>query len=327
MKQTPYGHFTADERDRIAHLWAKGHPLSEIARRLDRHKSSISREIRRNSSKTFGLYLAHKAQGRAQERASESHKRPRLKQKQIRSYVHTKMKLGWSPEQIAGRLPIDRPGQSISTETIYQYVYDPGVRKDLDLVRFLPRRHKKRQQKGHRSTHKSSHIPNRIDILKRPKHIGARKQFGHWETDAAVSRQSKAAINMTCERKSRYSIITKMKQKSARHTVRSVSRALRAFPGKARRTLTYDNGSENTDHDTINDQLGTRSYFCQPYHSWEKGTVENTIGLLRRVFPKKTDFATVSQRELTRLQIRLNNRPRKCLSFKTPKEVFQRCCT
>jgi IS30 family transposase len=327
MKNQSYAHITSDERDQIALWWNQGIALSDIAQRLGRNKSSISREIHRNKSAVFDVYLAHKAHARSAERASRTHRRPRLKENLICSYVTEKLQLGWSPEQIAGRLPLEHVGKRISTEAIYQFVYDPSVRKEFDLVPFLTRRHRKRQKKGHRKTHKSSHIPNRIDILRRPKHIAVRKQFGHWESDAAVSRQSKAAINVTTERKSRYTVLRKMHQKSAPQTVRSVTRALKDFPGKARRSLTYDNGAENVDHDTINDRLGTRSYFCQPYHSWEKGTVENTIGLVRRRYPKKTNFALVSQRHLTQLQHRLNNRPRKCLSFKTPNEVFNRCCT
>jgi len=327
MKRSHYSHILAEERDRISYYRSQALSIREIAERLGRSPSSISREIQRNQSAVFELYLGHAAQMRTERRLSKAHIRPRLKSPLVRSYVKCKLECGWSPEQIAGRLPIDHPGKSISTEAIYQYVYDPAVRVQCDLVPFLARRHKKRQSKGHRKTHKSSHIRNRIDIIRRPEHIGNRKQFGHWESDAAISRQSIAAVNVTCERKSRYTVITKMKRKSAPQTVRSVSKALKDLPGKARRTLTYDNGSENVDHDTINDRLCTRSYFCQPYHSWEKGTVENTIGLMRRVFPKKTDFANVSQRQLTSFQRRLNNRPRKCLFFKTPNEVFRKCCT
>lgn len=326
MKQSSYGHLSSDERDQIARWWAQGQTVSEIGHRLRRHKSSISREIRRNKTSVYDVYLGYKAHCRAKQRASKTHQRSRLKNDRTRAYVNAKLVCGWSPEQIAGRLPMDYPGNTISTEAIYQYVYDPVVRKEFDLVSLLARRHKKRQIKGHRKTHKSSHIPNRIDILKRPEHIDNRKQFGHWEIDAVVSRQSKDAVNVTCERKSRYVVMTKMKHNSAPQTTRSVIRALDSLPSKARRSLTYDNGSENVDHDIINQRLHTRSYFCQPYHSWEKGTVENTIGLLRRVYPKKTNFALLSQKYLTRLQNLLNNRPRKCLSFKTPKEIFLRCC-
>jgi IS30 family transposase len=327
MKNPSYEHISADERDQIAHWYNAALSLSDIAGRLGRHKSSISREIQRNKSTVFEVYHAHKAHVRAEERAKKTHQRPRLKHRRIRHYVETKLKLGWPPEQIAGRLPIDHRGFTISMEAIYQYIYDSSVRKHSDYVPLLTRRHERRQRKGHRKTHKSSHIPLRVDILQRPRHIAKRQQCGHWEADAVISRQSPAAINVTCERKSRYTFITKMNQKSAPQTVRAITKSLRCLPGKVRRTLTYDNGSENVEHDTINHQLGTRSYFCQPYRSWEKGTVENTIGLVRRRYPKKTDFAKISQRQLSQLQYRLNTRPRKCLSFRTPNEIFQRCCT
>lgn len=327
MKKNQYRHLDADERDHIAHWRSQGSTLSEIAHRLGRDKSSISREIRRNKSATYAVYLAHKAQARSEERARYTHQRPRLKHPQLRRYVHDKLKLGWSPEQIAGRWSEGHPKLRISTEAIYQYLYDPQVRKQTDLVSLLPRRHKKRHLKGHRKTHRNSHIPNRIDISKRPQHIARRKQPGHWESDSVISRQSPDAVNVICERTSRYAVLTKMRRKSAPQTVRAVKRALKPVPKNVRRTITYDNGTENVAHDSINRQLSMQSYFCQPYRSWEKGTVENTIGLLRRVFPKKTDFAHITQRELTKLQHRLNNRPRKCLSFKTPNEVFHLCCT
>ena len=322
-----YTHLTPEERDEIAVLHAQGISLNSIAVQLRRSVSTISREKERNGSPIYDLYHAHHAQQRAAERKSNAHRRPRLKDITIRRYVTRKVKQGWSPEQITGRLSVDYPRLSISHEAIYQYLYDRDVRQQEDLVPYLARAHRRRQCKGHRHTHRSSHIPHRISINDRPQHILNRKQFGHWETDAVVSRKSAAALNVTVERKSRFTIITKMSRKSAQYTSRALTRSLGRVPVHARRTITYDNGSENVEHQQVNDALGTRSYFCNPYHSWEKGTDENTIGLIRRVFPKKTDFSQVSPTEIKTLERRLNNRPRKCLSFKTPLELFHSCCT
>ena len=322
-----YTHLSPEERDEIAVLFAQGISLNNIAIRLRRSVSTISREREGNGSPIYDVYHAHRAQQRAAERKSNAHRRPRLKNSAIRRYVTSMVKQGWSPEQITGRLSTDYPRLSISHEAIYQYLYDRNVRQRQDLVPYLARAHKRRQRKGHRHTHRSSHIPHRIGIDDRPQHILNRKQFGHWETDAVVSRKSAAALNVTVERKSRFTIITKMHRKSAQYTRRALTRALGRVPVDARRTITYDNGSENVEHRQVNDVLGTRSYFCNPYHSWEKGTDENTIGLIRRVFPKKTDFSSVSRSEIKTLERRLNNRPRKCLSFKTPLEVFHSCCT
>jgi len=321
-----FTHLTPEERDEIAILRAQCKSLNDIAQKLQRPKSTISRELRRNRSPVYNVYLSHRAQQRTMERKSAAHRRPRLKRETIRYYVTGKLKQGWSPEQIAGRLGIEYPGLSISHEAIYQYLYDSRVRRNDDLVPYLARAHKRRQQKGHRHTHRSLHIPQRISINERPQHISTRKQFGHWETDSVISRQSVAALNVSVERKSRFIKITKMAQKSAQQTRCALTRTLSRLPVQARRTITYDNGSENVEHLHVNKVLGTQSYFCNPYRSWEKGTNENTIGLIRRVYPKKTNFDHVSRAYVKALERRLNNRPRKCLSFKTPIEVFRACC-
>lgn len=322
-----YGHLSPEERDEIAMLYAQDVSLNDIAKRLKRSTSTVSREIQRNGSQITIVYHARQAQQRATERNSQSHSRARLKNTGIRRYVISKVKHGWSPEQIAGRLPTKHPDWKISHEAIYQYIYDKNVRLEEDLVPYLARGHSKRQHKGHRHTHTSSHIPHRISINERPKRILKRNQFGHWETDSVVSRQSLNALNVIVERKSRYTVITKLKRKSAQQTRFAVTHALSHLDAPARRTITYDNGSENVEHRQTNKNLGTRSYFCNPFHSWEKGTVENTIGLIRRVFPKKTDFSKLTHYEIKTLERKLNNRPRKCLSFKTPLEVFSACCT
>jgi IS30 family transposase len=236
----------------------------------------------------MNVYLSHRAQQRAAERKSAAHQRPRLKHSMIRCYVTRKLKQGWSPEQIAGRLSIEYPALSVSHEAIYQYLYDSRVRQNNDLVPYLPCAHKRRQLKGHRHTHRSPHIPHRTSIDERPASISTRKQLGHWETDSVISRQSTAALNVSVERKSRFSKITKMTQKSAHQTRCALTRTLSRLPLHARRTVTYDNGSENVEHVRVNEVLGTHSYFCNPYRSWEKGTSENTIGLIRRLYPKKT---------------------------------------
>lgn len=322
-----FTHLTPEERDEIAVMRAQGKSLNDIAHKLQRTKSTISRELRRNRSLIYNVYLSHRAQQRAAERKSVAHQRPRLKHSMIRCYVTRKLKQGWSPEQIAGRLSIEYPALSISHEALYQYLYDSRVRQNNDLVPYLPRAHKRRQLKGHRHTHRSLHIPHRISIDERPASISTRKQFGHWETDSVISRQSTAALNVSVERKSRFSKITKMTQKSAQQTRCALTRTLSRLPRHARRTVTYDNGSENVEHFRVNEVLGTQSYFCNPYRSWERGTNENTIGLIRRLYPKKTNFNHLSHTDVKALERRLNNRPRKCLSFKTPFEVFSACCT
>jgi IS30 family transposase len=149
-----------------------------------------------------------------------------------------------------------------------------------------------------------------------------RRRIGHWETDTAVSRQSPQALQITVERKTRYARLARLPKKGAREMSIALTRRLSRYPEGLRRSITYDNGSENTEHRRTNQVLGTRSYFCEPFHSWERGTVENTIGLVRRFFPKRTDFATISKNQIQSVERWLNHRPRKCLGFKTPAEVF-----
>ena len=301
----------------IAVLKAKGTTLSDMARELGRHKSTISRELDRNAPPTNkGYYLSHKAQERAFNRWSATHKRERLKSEEIREYVESRLKNGWSPEIIAGRLSIEKPGKAISHEAIYQYIYE--TRKEL--VSCLLRRHRKRMKKGHSRKHQKSHIPNRVSISERPGIVEDRVRVGDWEVDSMVSRQSKSAINVLVDRRTRIAVLNKLEQKTAGATAAVIVESLIKYP---RHTITYDNGSENTGHEEINKVLDIKSYFCYPYHSWEKGTVENTIGLIRRFLPKKTDMANVSKGEIMEIEGWLNNRPRKCLNYKTSLEVFE----
>jgi IS30 family transposase len=325
MKTQTYCQLSSEERDTIAYKYAQGASLGEIAQALGRNKSTISRELRRNKAPLYDVYLANRAQQRAAARQSEAHRRPRLKSERIRRYVRRNLMIGWSPEQIAGRLPIDHPDLSISHEAIYQYLYNRDIRRQEDLVPYLARAHKRRQIKGHRHTHRSLHIPERTAITQRPSHIRKRTQLGHWEADAVFARHSVSGLQVIVERKTRFTKLIKLKERSARRVRSALTRTLRRYPSSTRRTITYDNGSENVLHQEINRVLGTRSYFCTPFHSWEKGTVENTIGLLRRVFPKKTNFDGVSPKAITSVEHRLNNRPRKVLHYKTPSEEFNRC--
>jgi len=160
-----------------------------------------------------------------------------------------------------------------------------------------------------------------VGIAKRPGVVEQRKQIGHWESDTVVSRESLVSLNVLVERKTRLTCLDRVERKTAEACSDAIISALENWPSKWLCSLTYDNGSENVLHQVVNSALGTRSYFCNPYHSWEKGTVENTIGIIRRLWPKKTDFSKLSQRDIIMMQAWLNNRPRKCLKFKTPIEA------
>lgn len=321
MKKTSYSHLTVEERDQISVLKAEGLSFRSIASELGRHHTTISRELDRNAPPVRkGRYLSHKAHERSVQTKSQAHQRDRLKNEEIQQYVEKGLSIHWSPEQISGRMASDLEGQTISHEAIYQYIY----KERHDLVEALTRHHRKRQKRGHSRKHRKPHIPNRISIEKRPKFIEKRIQAGHWERDSLVSRASKACLDVKVERKSRKVLLDKLKRKTAKYVRIVAITRLKRFPSHLRRSLTYDNGSEHAEHEKINKALGTRSYFCHPYSSWERGTNENTNGLIRRFLPKKTDFSKVSMKQIKRIEFLLNNRPRKCLNYRTPEEVFLR---
>lgn len=313
-----YKQITIDERDLIAIHRANGFSMNDIAKMLGRNKSTISRELTRNSAKQSKTYLPHQAQKRAQIRKKQAAMKEELKCHKIRNFVKNKLKDGWSPEIIAGTLASGSQKFKISHESIYLYIY----KKRPDLVQYLARAHRKRFKRVPKSNKKINRIPNRISIDQRPEEINNRTEFGHWESDAIVSKQSKVALSVSIERISKLVKIKKIKQNKASMFSKAVIRRMKGLPACARRSITYDNGLENVLHEHINDQLNTDSYFCNPYHSWEKGSVENVNGLIRRFLPKKTDFAKITHKRIKEIESLLNNRPRKCLGFKTPNQVF-----
>lgn len=316
----PYQHLTHHERDLLAVLRSRGQPLRQIARVLGRDPGTLSRELRRNAPPVHtGYYLAHKAHTRSEERNRRSRTHPRLKNAVIRRYVADRLRIGWSPELIAGCLPMRRAGSAISHEAIYQWIYTEA----RHLIPCLVRAHRTRKPRGYSRKHQKTHIPERVSIHQRPAHVLGRRRIGHWETDTMVSRQSLQALQVTVERKTRYARLAQLTRKGSREMSTALTRRLSRYPQGMRRSITYDNGSENTEHGHTNQVLGTRSYFCEPFHSWERGTVENTIGLVRRFFPKQTDLAQISKNRVQSVERWLNHRPRKCLGFKTPAEVFK----
>jgi transposase, IS30 family len=317
-----YIQLTSEERDRIAVLRAQEKNSSDIAWILGRSKSTICRELKRNKSPVYGIYLSHKAHERAAKRKYEAALRPRLKDSALMGYVIKKLRRGWSPEQIAGRIAQELPGQSISHEAIYQFIYDRQTLKEMDLRPLLPRRHRKRLPYGHSRKHRKLHIPQRVSINERPAAINERLEYGHWEADTMIARQSVSSLGIALERLSRRMHIAKLPAQTARNLRTALNRRLGRHPQHLRKSITYDNGAENVEHMLTNKVLGTKSYFCEPYHSWEKGAVENGLSLIRRFLPKKTNFDTITTEEVKQIETLLNNRPRKCLSFKTPNEVF-----
>lgn len=315
----PYKHLSHTEREEIAVLKAEGKSMREIAVALGRNPGTISRELNRNTPPIRMRYSALKAELRAEHRLREPRRIPRLKSPILRRYVQWRIKGGWSPEQIAGRLKQQNAKIGISHEAIYQWIYEDATH----LIPFLVRAYKKRQRRGYSRRHGKTHIPDRIPIALRPKSVEERKEPGHWEADTMVHKQGKTAIQAAVERVTRFTKLAKLPRKNAREMRTSLNRRLCHFPPSLLRSITYDNGPENTDHMLVNEVLGTRSYFCAPFHSWEKGTVENTIGVVRRFLPKKTNFAYVHEDKIKYIENWLNSRPMKCLNYRTPAEVMR----
>ncbi len=318
-----YSHLTVTERERLSKMFYQGRSLNQIAKALGRSRSSISRELKRNGTAKYRLYAPCRAQFRSDERRKRASRRPRLRDEAVRSYVREKLVLGWSPEIIAGRLRLEHPGLHVSHEAIYQYIYDRRTKDRKELVELLRRTHRRRERRGIGRKVRKTKIPNRIPIDLRPKSVDARRVYGHWEGDTMVSVKSPPVLNSLTERKSRLLLLTKLERKVASETKRAVLERLGGLPPALRRTLTLDNGTENTLHEEITGEIGIQCYFAKPYASWQRGTNEQTNGMVRWYLPKGTDFREVSAEEIAEVEARINNRPRKCLKYKTPLEVFR----
>jgi IS30 family transposase len=309
------------ERDEIAILRSSGSSNKEIARKLKRDPSTIGREIARNSFKGK-YYVAIHAQGRWEKRKSSSGKRHPLKNKKVFKWVILRLLRGWSPEQISGRMrlvfPTD-PNMRICPETIYAFTYSDKY-KYRKLWEYLPRGRKKRKHKSGRSVRKEC-IPGRISIHLRPSIVDGNTDFGHFEGDTVEGKAHKASVHTEVERFSRKYFVKKVESITSEEALRAQIEIFTNLPEEARKSVTLDNGRENHLHGKLN-KLGMKTYFCDPYSSWQKGSNEYHNSLLRRYFPKGTDFSKVTQEEIDDCVSEINNTPRKCLGYYTPNEVF-----
>lgn len=316
-----YRQLRAHDRDFLA-IW-KGAGLSnkEIGRRLKRSVSTIGRELKRNGL-SGGRYVSIRAQIQRDRRQTIAKRRHPLKSPEVYSYTLDKLRSSWSPEQISGRLKLERGHSVICPETIYQFVYRKQY-KEKKLWEYLPRKQKGRQQHYGRSVQKER-IPQRVSIHLRPNVIDKRQEFGHWEGDTVEGRRSeKDGIHTEVERVTRFFLARKVDRIASAETIRVQYRIFQHLPESARQSTTLDNGREQHRHLALR-FLKMRTYFADPYASWQRGTNENSNGLLRRYLPKKTSFQGVSQRELDDIVLEMNNRPRKCLGYNTPREEFER---
>ncbi len=312
------------ERQRVEYYLRLKMGIRKISRRLRRNHSVISREVRRNRNKEEE-YRATVAQRKADFHARKTNKRKLETNPVLHSYVERKLKEGWSPELIAGRLknqsPKELPGMSISHEQIYEYIYEGKGRWEGWYHYLLRKRPKRRRKKG-RKPHKCP-IKERIPITIRPDIINGKKRFGDWESDLANYCKQKMGLSVQYERKGMVVRIHKVADKTAEENEQALTRTIEEFPSDYVLSITFDNGSENVCHTNIRDIFNVQTFFCRAYAAWQKGGVENAIGLVRRYLPRKTDLATLTEEEIYQVQEKINNRPRKKLSYRTPNEVLQ----
>lgn len=351
---------TGTERNLLSDWKKQGLSNKKCAGRLNRHVSTIGRELFRNRVRvTIGkdweyIYEPNHAQVVAMKRKQNAWfaKQP-LKSKKIYAYVHKHLRMSWSPEQIAGRLRHIHSGDSswhICHETIYQFIYkkktdmtkqgilddrimDRRLSKGITvatvtdhsrpLYEYLRRKQVRRRKKGGRKSQRIR-IPDRVSIHDRPAVIEGRKQFGHWEGDSIVGYGHLTGLHTEYERVSSLTRFEKMDRINTEGFTRATDKIFGRLPPKARLSSTFDNGSENTGHVRLKKIYGMDTYFADPYSAWQRGGNENANLWIRYYFPKKTDFSTIGDDELRDVERELNNRPRKRLGFMTPQEVFDK---
>jgi IS30 family transposase len=322
----PYNHLTEKERYVISHMVLDNFSLREIGRRLGRHHTSLSREIRRNrptytDDAVYWYYDTHPV---AIKRRHQARHKRRYNQNRLRTYVEAKIRCEWSPQVIAARLKRDYPDDNamrISHETIYRWIY-LNARQDGIFYRHLRRCHKKRRRQKRYGTGRRF-IPGRISIDLRPSIVNTRERFGDWEGDTMEGGKGTGGLATHVERRCRYLLAAKLTDKSASIMTRqSIKSFQKEIPMVMRQTLTVDNGKEFSQFKELEAKTGLKVYFADPYAAWQRGTNENTNGLLRQYFPKGTDFRNISGKHIAIVVKKLNNRPRKCLNYQTPHEVF-----
>ena len=310
-----YTQLTVRERYTIEILIQEGYSLTGIAERIGRHKSTISRENKRNSIKN--IYYAETAEKLMIER----HKRAAVTKftELSKDKIEEKLQLGWTPEQISAYLK-NEDIVSVSHELIYQYI-DKDRKLGGRLYMYLPHRGNKYKKRNLKSRKIWKTVAKRHSISERPAKDILKTEVGHWEGDTVESKGHRGGIATFVDIKSKFTIIRKVRDKTSLEMTNAIIRGFKYSSGLLK-TLTVDNGNEFAGHVKISKELKTEVYFATPYSPWERGLNENTNGLIRRIYPKGTDFTKISERELIKVQNLLNERPRKTLNFQTPKEVF-----
>lgn len=315
LRMRKYTQLTHEERARMYELRQSKSSITQIALALGRHRTTVTRELKRNAAPP-GHYWPDTAQRLARERRRKGCLLDR--DEALQEFVVNQLcSFQWSPEQIAGYLKHRQTAlRSISHESIYAWIY---TRPREKLWKHLARHKAKRGLRKYREAG-ASRIPERVSIHKRPECKG----FGHWEGDLMSFRKNSQHMLVTHEKHSRFTLAKRLLNKTAVHTAQAGISILKKLPPHARRSATLDNGGEFARHTEWRRKLGIQTYFCDPYASWQKGGVENTNGRLRRDLPRTTDLHALSEDEFNEVIFNHNTKPRKCLGWKTPLEVFNK---
>lgn len=312
-----YTHFTEKDRENL-YIWKKeGVAVSKMAKRLGKHKSSIFRELSRNSGRKVG-YLPDRAHNKTLKRKAQQMKKLD-KNPKLKSYVITKLNDGWSPEMISGRAKYEDFPVAVSFETIYQFIYSKegnklGLFKCLRMKRATRGKLQGRKPKGV--------ILDRVSIHDRPVAIEDRQEFGHYEGDLVINKTSMSRnISVVLERKTRFVQLNKNESKKSTNVMQVIFNTMASLPAAARKSITFDNGKEFAKHSVLR-VMKTETYFCDAYASWQKGGVENVNKILRWFLPKNVPLKALTEDQLARIETKINNLPRKCLGFRSSAEAF-----
>lgn len=326
MKPKKYKRLSLKERVIIQTLLEEGKSKSFIAVKLNRSRSTITREINKWIGGNDEKYEATLADWHAKDDFLNKRNLDKISScRKLKFYVYKSLLKGWSPEQISGRIKLDYPKDNsmrISYEAIYMHIYSHRqARLNKKLIKLLPYQKSQRRRPNAKSK-RGIKIIDPISIDNRPLHIENRTEVGHWEGDLVIGKAQKSAIGTLVERKSRFTYIVKPINRSSKAVTKAFANAFKRLEKPLVKTLTYDNGTEMANHKWLTDKTGATIYFAHPYASWERGTNENTNGLIRRFLPKGTDFRKIDLKRLAEIQEKLNNRPRKILGFRTPNEIL-----
>jgi len=321
-----YKRLTLEEREDISRSLSQGYSPSKIAKKLGREISTITREINKGGCNKY-IYRAGKADRRAKRNSSKrkAGKCKLDKYPELKNYVYDRLRIEWSPEQIAKTLKKEYSGDMyISPETIYSHIYvlpRGSLKKELLLCL---RQNRKRRYKQRRGTKAKRSLEDMLSIEERPKEVEDRIIPGHWEGDLIIGKNNRSALGTLVERTTRTTILVPLKSRSAFDVAKAFAREVKKLPKQMKLTMTYDQGREMAQHKLFTDITGIQVYFAHSRSPWERGTNENTNGLIRQYFPKGTEFNKVSRYMIKRAQNRLNGRPRKVLNWETPYEAFNK---